>query len=329
MWLNIPQVVTATPLHKFITGSGLKRIYQTATRDTYSLPDKSLQLDVYTDRVSVFDFVLPALVPDKGEVLVALVIFWLEEVLANIPNNLVAYGVGIDQHLPSSLRKEPTLQKCALVTQHKSSIPVGFIVRGYLTGFATRAYEKQNQHVCGFKFPPGLRNGSRLNIPCLTPSTLVEGGEGQPFDIDLVIQWFGMTPWYRSLEVYDLVSEVASNAGFILADIKLTFGIDHCLTGEVGTPDTCSFWNAKEWEQAYQAQKIPPLFEKELLLEWGREEVHINQRDPSDRADQNYVHELVIPPIILDQTSRLYRQILTRLTQVTLSEFQSIKLGVS
>ena len=51
--------------------SGLPLISRGKVRDTYALPNPALLLSVATDRVSIFDFVLPAEVPQKGEVLAA------------------------------------------------------------------------------------------------------------------------------------------------------------------------------------------------------------------------------------------------------------------
>ena len=54
-------------------------------RDVYDLGD-SLVL-VATDRISAFDWVLPTPIPDKGRILTALTLFWLD--LLRGPNHLI------------------------------------------------------------------------------------------------------------------------------------------------------------------------------------------------------------------------------------------------
>src|SRR5260221_1049545 len=54
-------------------------------RDVYDLGDRLVI--VATDRISAFDWVLPTGIPDKGRVLTALTLFWLD--LLKVPNHLL------------------------------------------------------------------------------------------------------------------------------------------------------------------------------------------------------------------------------------------------
>src|SRR6516165_10066970 len=55
-------------------------------RDIYDLGDRLVL--VATDRISAFDRVLPTPIPDKGRVLTALTLFWLEHL--GVPNHLLS-----------------------------------------------------------------------------------------------------------------------------------------------------------------------------------------------------------------------------------------------
>src|SRR5262249_43049121 len=59
-------------------------------RDVYDLGDRLVI--VATDRISAFDWVLPTAIPDKGRVLTALTLFWLD--FLGVPNHLL----GTDLH---------------------------------------------------------------------------------------------------------------------------------------------------------------------------------------------------------------------------------------
>ena len=64
-------------------------------RDVYDLGDRLVI--VATDRISAFDWVLPTPIPDKGRILTALTVFWLEHL--KVANHLVSTDL---RDMPSS-----------------------------------------------------------------------------------------------------------------------------------------------------------------------------------------------------------------------------------
>ena len=59
-------------------------------RDIYEAGDDLVL--VATDRISAFDVVLPTPIPDKGRVLTALTLFWLERTADIVPPSLATAG---------------------------------------------------------------------------------------------------------------------------------------------------------------------------------------------------------------------------------------------
>ncbi|TSC63905.1 MAG: phosphoribosylaminoimidazole-succinocarboxamide synthase, partial [Parcubacteria group bacterium Gr01-1014_106] len=233
MSATIPSVVAATPFHDRVTHAGLIRVHQGKVRDTYALPDENLLLVVATDRVSIFDFVLPTLVPRKGELLTALTVFWLDEVLNDARHHLLAFGSRIDVHLPVSLREDAELQRRALIVKKLTMIPVECIVRGYLTGSGWKSYQ-QNQQVCGISLTAGLHDGSRiLPAPIFTPTTKAETGHDEHLHTEAVIRQYGSSLRHRSLAIYAQIAAVAEEKKLILADTKFEFGTGEVLADEV------------------------------------------------------------------------------------------------
>ncbi len=328
MSATIPELVTATLFHECLTSVGLKRIHQGKVRDTYALPDKSLLLVVATDRVSIFDFVLPTLVPHKGELLTALTVFWLDEVLRDVSHHLVAFGNRVDEYLPPSLRELPELYRRALVVKKLTMIPVECIVRGYLTGSGWKSYQK-TQEVCGIQLPPGLHDSSRIvPAPIFTPTTKAETGHDEHLQTATVLQQYGTALGDRSLAVYQRIAEVAEGKKLILADTKLEFGVGEVLADEVGTPDSSRFWDYEEWTRACEQQKSPPPIDKEIVRNWGKQ-FKLDQRDPNGADDLSFVRNLQVPQNVLNETTRRYKTVLQRLTGLTLADFQKSKLGVA
>jgi phosphoribosylaminoimidazole-succinocarboxamide synthase len=346
MSATIPELVAATPFHERLTSAGLTRIHQGKVRDTYALPDDSLLLVVATDRVSIFDFVLPTLVPRKGELLTALTVFWLDEVLQNTASHLVASGENIDEFLPPSLRDDAALQRRALVVEKLSMTPVECIVRGYLTGSGWKSYQK-TQEVCGIQLPPGLHDGSRIvPAPIFTPTTKAEAGHDEHLQTESVTQEYGPSLRYRSLMVYQQIATVAESKRLILADTKFEFGVlgpsdgkSEVLADEVGTPDSSRFWDYEEWQKACEQRTSPPPFDKEIVRQWGKQVATpltldgsdmfgLDCLDPEFEEDLAFVHSLTVPEKILQETACRYATVLERLTGCDLQTFHKKRLGV-
>ena len=67
---------------------GIERYARGKVRDVYSAGE--YLVIVATDRLSAFDYVLPTPIADKGRVLTALTLFWLEQLRDIVPNHFVS-----------------------------------------------------------------------------------------------------------------------------------------------------------------------------------------------------------------------------------------------
>ena len=86
--INLPVTYKGIPVHEFMEKEGYGLVSRGKVRDTYDLGDGHYAV-VASDRISIFDFVLPAIVPGKGETLTALTNFWLTEVLSPFRHHLI------------------------------------------------------------------------------------------------------------------------------------------------------------------------------------------------------------------------------------------------
>ena len=328
----LPQGLPENELHVQLTGAGLVRIHQGKVRDTYSLPDHpDLLLQVATDRISIFDFVLNAQVPFKGEVLTAMTVFWLTSVLHNHPHHLFAHGISIDKFLPHDLSDNLELQKRGLVVCKLEMYKIELIVRGYLTGSGWQNYQ-QTGKVYGIDMPPNLYDGSQLPNAIFTPTTKAETGHDKPIDPAMV------HPRVAGLvrKIYAEATAYAELCGIIIADTKFETDFNGTLADEVLTPDSSRFWLKHEWEAAQREKRAPSGYDKELVRKWGKQvsipplsseeetEKHfgIHHLDPDNPNHRAFVHELVVPADLLQQTSSRYLEIFGLLTDQELREFQ-------
>src|SRR5438445_4051973 len=142
---------------------------QGKVRDVYDLGDRLVI--VATDRISAFDWVLPTAIPDKGRVLTALTLFWLD--LLKVPNHLISAEVAA---LPPAFAAHAgELAGRTMLVRKTDVVPVECVARGYLAGSGWKEYQ-QHGMVCGIPLPPGLAESAQLPNPIFTPATKEESG---------------------------------------------------------------------------------------------------------------------------------------------------------
>ena len=313
--------------------SGLEIYRKGKVRNTYFLPSElELLLSFATDRISIFDFVLPTVVPFKGEGLTALNIFWRKNVLGDlVTHDLVAYGVDIDQYLSEDLRGIPELQKRALVIRKLDMLPVEAVVRGYLTGSGLTAYRKDSV-ICGHALPEGLDDGAELPYPIFTPTTKAEEGHDEHVDADSVCKKHGFAIERASLQLYELARRFARDRGIVLADTKFEFGREKhselVLCDEVFTPDSSRFWDLKAWQESRTKRSSPPSLDKQYVRNEGKR-LGVDKRDPLVAGDDEWVHRLEFSPEVVEMTTRIYRYGFWRLAGKKLEAFQRADMGIA
>lgn len=217
---------------------------------------------VASDRVSVYDVVLPTPIPDKGKILTRLSLWWFERLADLVPH-----------HVISATAVPPQWQGRAIRCHRLDMVPVECVARGYLSGSAMRAY-RDTGSVCGVPLPPGLQEGSRLPEPVFTPTTKAPAGRhDEPLTFDEVADRVGDVTAAElrriTLEVYERGTRLAAGRGIIVADTKLEFGFAAdrtlVLADEVLTPDSSRFWPADEW----QPGRPQHAFDKQILRDWA------------------------------------------------------------
>ncbi len=313
---------------------GLELLRRGKVRDTYALPNMWTLLVVASDRLSIFDFVLPALVPEKGAVLTALNHFWrTRHVLRDLPQDLIASGAAIDEHLPAELRGTVELQSRATVVCRLDMIPCEAVVRGSLTGSGLAAY-RETREICGHLLPDGLSDGDELPYPLFTPTTKAEVGHDEHVTADTAAMKWGVKIERLSLQLFTLAQKYARSRGIILADTKFEFGRDgstgrFALGDEILTPDSSRFWDEREWisAQAKTPRRSPTAFDKQFVREWGKT-LGINARDPAKPEDVAWVHAQTVPADVIKRTTQIYRYIFWRLTGMKLERFQREEMRI-
>jgi phosphoribosylaminoimidazole-succinocarboxamide synthase len=280
---------------------GARHLHSGKVRDLYEVENGHL-LMVASDRLSAFDFVLTPGIPDKGEILTRMSLWWFDQLADLIPNHVISTSV------PERVRGR------ALVVQRLDMFPVECVARGYLTGSGLIDYATTGE-VCGVALPPALVDGSRLPEPIFTPATKAPMGEhDENVSFEQITETVGSETASAlrelTLDIYARAEEIARERGIILADTKLEFGARPdgtiVLADEVLTPDSSRFWPADAW----QPGRSQASYDKQFVRNWL-----ISPESGWDRASNRQPPAL--PAEIVEKTRERYIQAYEQLTGET------------
>lgn len=215
---------------------------------------------VASDRLSVYDVVLPTAVPDKGAILTQLSLWWFRQFADLVPNHVISEDVP-DEWAGRAIR-----------CKRLDIVPVECIVRGYLAGGGLASY-RESGSVSGVAFPAGLVEADRLPQPVFTPSTKADEGHDEYISIEEIAADLGEETTTRlrdlSLTIYERGAEIARERGVLIADTKFEFGTDRdgvlTLADEVLTPDSSRFWKASEYEPGRGQWS----YDKQFVRDWS------------------------------------------------------------
>jgi phosphoribosylaminoimidazole-succinocarboxamide synthase len=224
-------------------------------RELYELDNDRLILTA-SDRISVFDVVLPTEIPDKGRVLTGLSGYWFSRTKSIVPNHLL------------TIRADGRSMEC----QKLLMLPIECVVRGYLSGSGWKSYQESGE-VCGIPLPEGLRESDRLPEPIFTPTTKAAEGHDTPLTPEQAAALVGDDRFAEleriSIELYTTAADALLEKGIIIADTKFELGLADdgtvVLGDEVFTPDSSRFWPAEE----YQPGGSQPSFDKQFVRDYA------------------------------------------------------------
>jgi phosphoribosylaminoimidazole-succinocarboxamide synthase len=272
----------------------VRLLHSGKVRDVYE--DRGDLVLVASDRISIYDVVLPTPIPDKGAVLTRLSLWWFDRLADLVPHHVISTDV------PAQFAGR------AMRCRRLEMLPVECVARGYLTGSGLKDYEKSGA-VSGVALPAGLVDGSRLPEPIFTPTTkapLGEHDESITFGEVERLVGPGTAAQLRelTLAVYTRGAGTAAASGILVADTKLEFGRDPAtgeivLADEVLTPDSSRFWPADRW----QPGRPQFSFDKQYVRDWSAD-LDWDRTPPGPE----------VPPAVVAATRARYVEAFERIT---------------
>jgi len=283
--------------------TGLKLFNRGKVRDVYETG--CYLLIVASDRISAFDVIMPSPIPGKGEILTRMSVFWFNKMNDIIQNHMVSTD-------PVDFPDEcgpyrDILQGRSMLVKKARPLPVECVVRGYLSGSGWKDYDR-DKTISGIRLPDGLKESSRLPEPIFTPSTKAPEGQHDAAISKREMEGIIGTDLTEkivdiSLSIYRKASKTAEDAGIIIADTKMEFGIYEdrlILIDELLTPDSSRFWPRDDYAEGRGQRSYDKQFLRDYLLS-----INWNQRPPAPD----------LPDEIIEKTRRKYEEALSRFVQ--------------
>ena len=295
-------------------------LYKGKVKEVWSTDSPDIIEFRYTNQISVFDQIIPSLIPSKGESLNRTSAHWFSLVekegicethviKVNAPDRILA-------------RKFEVIREPGGISRDKENVfvPLEVICRHYLAGSGWRRYERGDAPAEEFGFEPGtkLHEGIKLPHPYLEVSTKFE-----KFDrlLDrkeaLEISNLSEDEFDAILDIVVKVDEIiereASKRGLIHVDGKKEFALGEgrkpVLVDSFGTLDEDRWWDSEAHSQGEIVQLSKESVRVHYLETGHHEELYAARQSGSEEPPIPS-----LPQEIIDQTANLYAEMFERLT---------------
>ena len=261
-------------------------------KDLYDVDGTSI-LFKFSDRVSAFDVKFKQDIPRKGEILCKFAEFWFNEL--PVPNHFI--------------KRESDTE---IIVKKMKMLPIECVVRGYFYGSLVGRWK--NDEV---SLPEGADTtlAAKLPEPIFDPTTKSEHdipiNKAKALEMKLVSKeqyvWLENT----SIDIYKRMAQIADGVGFILADLKLEFGL---LDGKITLGDSIGPDEYRLWpKDSFEVGKIQEAYDKQLLRDWLSANGYQKQFDDERDAGR----EPVAPEIPAEIISKMTERYVTAYEKIT------------
>jgi len=295
-------------------------LYKGKVKEVWSTESSDVIEFRYTNQISVFDQIIPSLIPNKGESLNRTSAHWFNLV----EKEGICETHVIEVNAPDRIlaRKFEVIREPGAISREKENVfvPLEFICRHYLAGSGWRRYERGNAPAEEFGFEPGtiLHEGIKLPNPYLEVSTKFEKFD-RLLDREeaLSISNLSENEFDDILSIVVRIDEIinreASLRGLIHVDGKKEFALGKdrvpVLVDSFGTLDEDRWWDLESYEKGEIVQ-LSKEFVRQHYLDTGH---HADLY----KARQENLEEPPIPKLpkhVIEETTQLYVSMFERLT---------------
>jgi phosphoribosylaminoimidazole-succinocarboxamide synthase len=307
----------------------MRLICQGKVKDVYELSDREL-LFKFSDRISVFDQIIPSMIPRKGESLARASAFWFEKVR----------DMGIKTHFIELPKPDEMRVKRVSVIKDYSKIntktvnyqiPLEIVMRWYCAGSFYQALKSGKKKPRDYGLDHMPEYGERLPEPYFEQTTKLEHVD-RKLDTAEALKISGLTSNELGqikdicIRIDEMMQKEVGKRGLIHVDGKKEFAMDGkrniMLIDTFGTADEDRWWDATE----YKKGKIVEI-SKEFVRKWYENDVvytcpacgkcKFSYKQFLDQLREDNAPQVGVPPLsseMVKKTAGLYSSLFERIT---------------
>lgn len=293
-------------------------LYQGKVKQVWSTDDPDILEFRFTDQISVFDQIIPSLIPRKGETLNRTTAHWFR--LVEQENICGTHLVEVNAPDRCLVRKVEVIKEPGMVPRDAEwvFVPLEFIIRHYLAGSAWRRFQRGEIDPTSFGLTGEATYGMRLPKPLVEITTKFEAYDrfverDEALAISNITEEELEAIIKAALAVDVIIEREAAKNGLIHVDGKKEFALGPgrkvVLVDTFGTLDEDRWWDAEAYEGG-ECVELSKEFVRQHYIDTGHQAALKAARD-SDREDPPIP---ALPQSVIDETAALYASMYERLT---------------
>ncbi len=293
-----------------------KLIRKGKVKEVFHIGEDKLEF-LFTDSISVFDKIIPNDIPRKGESLCKTSSYWFKK----------AEKTGVNTHfIERKDEKRMEVEKVEVIEDYDEIdedttnylIPLEFIARYFVAGSLHDRIERGDieYEKLGFSEEPDY--GDRLPEPFFEVTTKLEEYD-RKLDEEEALSISGLTESEFDeikktvLEIDDMIKENVEKNDLLHVGGKKEFAMDEdrelMLVDTFGTADEDSYWEKDEYEKGNIVQQS-----REFVWQYYKETGYHERLMEARRKGEEEPDLPPLPDEIVDQTSEMYVEMMSRLT---------------
>ena len=293
-------------------------LYQGKVKQVWSTNDPDIYEFRFTDQISVFDQIIPSLIPRKGETLNRTTAHWFK--LVEEEGICGTHLIELNAPDRCLVRRVDVIKEPGMVPRDAEwvFVPLEFIVRHYLAGSAWRRFQRGDLTSDDLGITDEAIYGQKLPKPLVEVTTKFEAYDRfvdrqEALEISNITEEEFDSIIEACLKIDAVIEREAAKNGLIHVDGKKEFALGPgrkvVLVDTFGTLDEDRWWDAEKYAEGEQVE-LSKEFVRTHYIETGHQ-AELEAARNEDREDPPIP---ALPDNIIQQTADLYSSMYERLT---------------
>lgn len=293
-------------------------LYQGKVKQVWSTNDPDIYEFRFTDQISVFDQIIPSLIPRKGETLNRTTAHWFK--LVEEEGICGTHLIELNAPDRCLVRRVDVIKEPGMVPRDAEwvFVPLEFIVRHYLAGSAWRRFQRGDLTAEDLGITDEAIYGQKLPKPLVEVTTKFEAYDRfvdrqEALEISNITDEEFDSIIEACLKIDAVIEREAAKNGLIHVDGKKEFALGPgrkvVLVDTFGTLDEDRWWDAEKYAEGEQVE-LSKEFVRTHYIETG----HQGELESARNENREDPPIPALPDNIIQQTAELYSSMYERLT---------------